>query len=145
MPAARLLSKAIWIFATRPVLPSNFHALISAGGAAPTKLKTDAPIVPGGLPRFAPEVLSCNRIVAVTPFTDNTSNPGADDGAGMGDGVARTFNPKLIFCEFVTLAVLSTSFASSRASLFTSVRAAFFAAVLALLRIGGSTAASAVA
>src|SRR3954469_21616974 len=46
IPLGKVISTRV-----RPVLPSNFQSATSSGGVAPTKLKTDAPSTPPGLPR----------------------------------------------------------------------------------------------
>jgi hypothetical protein len=101
-PGASVLANATSMF-VRPVFPSNFHAAISVGGVAPTKLNTAAPLTPGGLPRLALDVESCSLIFTVQAETETTSSPGALLGTGIGDGDAFTFNPSDNFCPSVTL------------------------------------------
>ena len=128
----------------RPVFPSNFHAPISAGARAPVKLKTEAPDTETGFPRRLPLAESCRRIFTVTPEADSTSSAGAVGGMGEGVGTARTFRPKVIFWALLTVAVPSTSFAKSLASIFRLFFALFFAATAAEVRTPGSTPAIAV-
>ena len=45
---------------------------MSAGGVAPTKLNTEAPLTPGGLPRLLLLAVSCNLTFTVQPKTDMT-------------------------------------------------------------------------
>jgi hypothetical protein len=125
------------------VWPSNFQSSTEAGGVAPVKLNTDAPRTFAGLPRRAP-VPSCSLIFTVRPATDTTSRFGGSDGAGIGDGVARTFNPSCAFCALVTVAVPSTIFAQLRMLVLRAALALFFAITFILLRTPGSTASSAV-
>ena len=82
-------------------VPSNFQDEISAGGVAPAKLNTLAPLTPAGLPRFDPEAESCSLIFTVYPVTDPISKAGAALGAGTGDGLLGTVNPSVLRCALV--------------------------------------------
>src|SRR4051794_7382585 len=88
VPASSAVSKFTLILTTRPVEPSNFQSLRSAGEVAPTWLKTDAPKVPGGFPRRAPPA-SRRRICTVHPLTETISITGLVVGAGIGEGDCR--------------------------------------------------------
>src|SRR3954470_17248639 len=76
--------------------PSVFHAPMSAGGAAPTKLHTEAPRTPSGFARRS-ESADRSRIVTVRPSTRTISITGFSVGGLIGDGVAsRTGSPRSI-------------------------------------------------
>ena len=96
---------------------------MSDGAVAPTKVKTEAPSTPAGLPRLEPVAVSCSLIFAVKPLTETTSSPGAAEGGGIGVGPDRTVNPSVNFCASVTVAVPLTRLASSRALFFRLVSA----------------------
>jgi hypothetical protein len=115
VPPAMVLGKVTSTF-VRLTLPSNCHDEISLGGVAPTKLKSDAPVTPGGFPRFALEEVSCNLIFTVHALTETISKPGAALGTGTGVGAERTLSLRANFCAFVTEAVPSMSFAKRRAT-----------------------------
>lgn len=66
----------------------------SADGVAPTKLNTDAPATPAGLPRRFDAAESLSRSFAVHPLTEVIAKAGAADGRGTGVGVVlRTVMP----------------------------------------------------
>src|SRR5689334_1721760 len=54
----------------RPVFPSNFQSLSSAGGVAPTWLNKAAPMHPTGRPRRPAVEASISFTTAVRPLTD---------------------------------------------------------------------------
>src|SRR5262249_47299777 len=109
-PGAVPLGKtmSIVVFAATP---SNFHSASSVGGVAPTKLKTDAPFTPSGLPRFFESPAACRRSLTVFPLTERMSITGASAGGGIGVRAGRGSSPSATSCASVTVGVEYAIFA----------------------------------
>src|SRR3954451_7884884 len=103
---------------------------MSAGAAAPTKLKIDAPAVPGARPRRVGWVGSISRMRAVRLNTDLTSIIGAMAGGGMGDGRNRSGRPSSIRIRLVVDGARWTTPARSRRFVMREAFAMSFDAIL---------------